>query len=216
MIGRRSACLLAIAAVMALACWTDSARAQPANQREATLRLTPATRSVIDAVADSLAGAGLPSAVLYDKAAEGVLKGASEARIVVVVRALAARLRESRRLLGEGASADDLSAASSALYAGVAPALVRRAATTRSERPDAPSVSLTLTVLAALVSQHVPPEIATASLESLLRRGARELDLREFQRAVEGDIGGGSSPVDATTIRAQHALQTIDSRRTPE
>lgn len=213
--GRRRVCWLATA-VLALTVAGNSAFAQAVSQREAALRLTPATRSVIDAVADSLAGAGLPSAVLYDKAAEGVLKGASEARIVVVVRALAARLRESRRLLGEAASADDLSAASSALYAGVSPSLVRRAATTRSERPNAPSLSLTLTVLAALVSQHVPPEIATASLESLLRRGARELDLREFQRSVEGDIVGGSSPVDATTIRAQHVLQTIDSRRTPE
>lgn len=214
MILRRLACLLPLATALVL--FSTSASAQSATQRDASLRLTPDSRRVLDMLADSLAASGLPSAVLYDKAAEGVLKGASEARIIVVVRALAARLRESRRLLGDGASEDDLSAASSALYAGVSPSLVRRAAATRSERPNAPSLSLTLTVLAALVSQHVPPEIATASLETLLRRGARELDLREFQRSVEGDIVGGTSPVDATTSRTQHVMQTIDSRRTPE
>jgi hypothetical protein len=187
-----------------------------AQRHELPARLKPATRTAITAVADSLGSAGLPSSALYDKAAEGVLKGADDTQILAVVRALARRLRESRALLGAEASHEALLAASSALYAGVPAAAIRRAADARGNRDTAPSLALTLTVLGALVSRHVPAEVATASLETLLNRGAREVDLQEFQRSVEGDIVGGGSPTDATNQRALSVLRTLDSRRPPD
>jgi hypothetical protein len=194
---------------------TAAAAAAQAKQ-ELSPRLKPSTRATIVALGDSLGAAGLPSHALYDKAAEGVLKGADDAQIVAVVRALARRLREARALLGPEAQHDELLAASSALYAGVPSSAIRRAVEAQRERPSAPSLALTLTVLGTLVSQQVPADVAVASLEMLLNRGARDFDLQAFQRGVEGDIGSGGSPKDATTLRAATVLRTIDARRPPE
>ncbi|MEW5915390.1 MAG: hypothetical protein AB1762_03250 [Gemmatimonadota bacterium] len=198
-------CLLAI-----------NAPATAQQRQELSPRLREATRAAIVALADSLGAAGLPASAVYDKAAEGVLKGADDAQILGVVRGLAKRLRESRALLGVDAPHDALLAASSALYAGVPAAAIRRAVGAGRGRPNAPSVALTLTVLGTLVSQRVPVQVAAASIEMLLQRGARDVDLQEFQRRVERDIVGGGAPEDVTTLRAQSVLRTIDARRPPE
>jgi hypothetical protein len=194
-----------------------NAAAIGAQQRpELSPRLKPATRSAIIALADSLGADGLPANALIDKAAEGVLKGADDRQILGVVRALAQRLRESRTLLGENAQHDALLAASSALYAGVPAAAIRRAADAQRGHANAPSLALTLTVLGALVSQQVPADVAAASLELLLERGARDFDLHEFQRGVEGDIGKGGTPREVTSVRAQSVARSIDGRRPHE
>jgi hypothetical protein len=167
-------------------------------------------------LADSLGAAGLPAIAVYDKAAEGVLKGADDTQILSVVRSLARRLRESGALLGSGAPDEALLAASSALYAGVPATTIRRTADMRGARASAQSLAVTLTVLGALVSRHVPVDVASQSIETLLNRGAREIDLQEFQRSVEGDIVGGGSPTDVTNQRAQSVLRTLDARRPPD
>lgn len=186
------------------------------QRQELSPRLKAATRAAIVALADSLGTDGLPANALYDKAAEGVLKGADDSQILGVVRALARRLRESRALLGADAQHDALLAASSALYAGVPAGAIRRAVDARRERPNAPSLALTLTVLGALVSQHVPADVAAASLELLLQRGARDFDLQEFQRGVAGDIGNGGAPKDVTPLRAHNVARSIEARRPDE
>jgi hypothetical protein len=194
-----------------------SAAALCAQQRqELSLRLKPATRSAIMALADSLGAGGLPANALIDKAAEGVLKGADDGQILSVVRALAQRLRESRTLLGPDAQHDALLAASSALYAGVPGTAIRRAADAQRERDNAPSLALTLTVLGTLVSRQVPADVAAASLELLLQRGARDFDLHEFQRGVEGDIGKGGAPGEVAPQRAQSVARSIDGRQPHE
>lgn len=186
------------------------------QRQELSPRLKPATRSAIVALADSLGADGLPASALYDKAAEGVLKGADDGQILGVVRALERRLRESRELLGADAQHDALLAGASALYAGVPRAAIRRAVDARRHQPNAPSLALTLTVLGALVSQQVPAEVAAASLELLVQRGARDFDLQEFQRGVEGDIGKGGTPKDVTPLRAHTVARSIDARRPDE
>jgi hypothetical protein len=193
-----------------------NAPAAAQQRQELSPRMKEATRAAIVALADSLGTAGLPASALYDKAAEGVLKGADDAQILTVVRGLARRLRESRALLGVDAPHDALLAASSALYAGVPATALRRTVDAGRERPNAPSVALTLTVLGTLVSQRVPVQVAAASIELLLQRGARDVDLQEFQRRVERDIVSGGSPEDVTTLRAQNVLRAIDARRPPE
>ena len=52
-------------------------------------RLQPASRAAIVRLADSLAAERLPIAPVYDKAAEGALKGADDRRIVAAVREVA-------------------------------------------------------------------------------------------------------------------------------
>jgi len=178
-------------------------------------RLAPATRSAILALADSMRAAGLPVDPLYDRTAEGVLKGADDARILMVVRALAGRLRDARALLGETASTDALVAAAAAVGAGVPADCVRRAAAARPDAPGAPSISLVLGVLTDLVGQQVIADAATASLESLLKRGARDQDLVEFEHAIERDIRTGKTPKDAATLRTESTLRVLQTRGKP-
>src|SRR3982751_1346450 len=58
---------------------------RPMTAAELPARLAPATRQLIVPLGDSLRAVGLPDAPLYAKAAEGVLKGAADARILVVL-----------------------------------------------------------------------------------------------------------------------------------
>ncbi|HJU76286.1 MAG TPA: hypothetical protein VJ717_21275 [Gemmatimonadaceae bacterium] len=186
-----------------------------AQRHELPARLKLATREAVTALADSLGAAGLPARAVYDKAAEGALKNASDAQILSAVRGLARRLRDSRAVLGADASDEALLAASSALYAGVPPAVIRRAADARGDKATAPSLALTLTVLGSLVSRQVPVELAAGSIEALLKRGARDFDLQQFHTSIEGDIQGGGSPSEATAARTQNILNALNSRRPP-
>ncbi len=91
-------------------------------------RLAPDVRATIDRLMDSVRAAGLPTGPLADKAAEGVLKGADDQRILVAVRMLARELGEARTILGSASDAALLSATASALHAGAAPGELRRIA----------------------------------------------------------------------------------------
>ncbi|HYW30478.1 MAG TPA: hypothetical protein VE869_03145 [Gemmatimonas sp.] len=144
--------------------------------------------------------------------AEGVLKGADDARILLAVRSLATRLRESRGLLGAGADDEELVASASALYAGVpAKGIARLAAAQRQRMSDAAATSLSmpLTVLAELASARVPSEVALSSVDALLARGARDVDFRAFSGAVARDLRTGRAPHDAVSTSVQSTLRTI-------
>ena len=188
--------------------------AQPPTERRAGAvlpeRLSPATRTSIERLADSLAREGLPSYALRDKAAEGVLKGADDARILLAVASLAARLRESRALLGSTARDDELIASSSALYAGVPSNGIAKLISAQQRRGSAgTSLSVPLTVLAELASARVPADVALASVDALLARGARDADFGAFRLSVERDIRSGRSPKDAVSTGMQSTLRGI-------
>ena len=189
--------------------------AQPPVERRAGAplpdRLSPATRAAIERLADSLAHEGLPSYPLRDKAAEGVLKGADDARILLAVSSLTARLRESRTLLGNGARDDELIAASSALYAGVPSGGIAKLVSAQHRRAGGSSTSLSvpLTVLAELASSRVPSDVALSSVDALLARGARDADFGAFRLSVERDIRSGRSPRDAVSTSMQSTLRGI-------
>ena len=207
--------LVALAMTLGLADRTAIAQGG-APSRTLPSRLEPGTRTAIQALADSLAATGLPAAAIYDKAAEGVLKGADDARILVVVRVLAQRLREARTLLGAGAGADDLTAGASALAAGLTSDQVQRVARARERRPTEVTLAAVLSVLSDLVAQRVPGALATSSVEMLLDRGARDVDLTSFRAGVMQDILAGQRPGEATSSRVQSALRALDARRPPD
>jgi hypothetical protein len=189
--------------------------AQPPAERRAGAplpdKLSPTTRAAIERLADSLAREGLPSYPLRDKAAEGALKGADDARILLAVSSLATRLRESRALLGNTARDDELIAASSALYAGVPSAGIARLVAAQQRRSGSTTVSLSipLTVLAELASSRVPSDVALSSVDALLARGARDADFGAFRLSVERDIRSGRSPRDAVSTSMQSTLRGI-------
>jgi hypothetical protein len=172
---------------------------------------------VIERLADSLANERLPAYALRDKAAEGALKGADDARILQAVTSLALRLRESRALLGTTARDDELIAAASALYAGVpnrgiarlVDAQRRRSSNGSASGSSSTSLSMPLMVLAELASSRVPSELALASVDALLARGARDVDFGAFRMSVERDIRQGRSPKDAVSTGMQSALRGI-------
>ena len=175
-------------------------------------RLQPASRAAIVRLADSLATERLPIAPIYDKAAEGALKGADDRRIVAAVRGLAQRLRESRTLLGQSATDAELSACASALYAGVDAARVRAVVDARNEHASRRTLEVSFVVLANLVSDGVPASVAAESVTALIASGAGDEDLGAFRRSVARDIEGGSSPVDAASAVTRLTLRTIELR----
>jgi hypothetical protein len=180
-------------------------RAQQTRERLPD-RLQPPTRTTIVQLADSLRSAGLPDTPLYSKAAEGVLKGADDARILTAVRSLARELGEAREALGSEASEAEIVAGASALHAGVPAADLRRMRD-RQPRGSSRSLAVPLTVLADMITRGVPPNDAAASVNALL---ARRLDDAEFQAlrvGIEHDISAGRHPGAATQAWTQRVLR---------
>jgi fermentation-respiration switch protein FrsA (DUF1100 family) len=165
-------------------------------------RLQPGTRAEVERLADSLRIAGLPWEALYAKSAEGVLKGAEDARILHAVRSLARELTGARTALGASVTPAEIVAGASALHAGVPPDDLRRLARTRASRSGESPLALPLTVLADLVARRVPPDVATASVEALLSRGAPDEQFAVLRADVQRDILSGTTPAAAARRRA--------------
>jgi hypothetical protein len=191
----------------------SSSSAQVPSPRGAPLpeRLTASTRAAIRALADSLSTERLPSYALLDKAAEGALKGADDARILAAVRALAQRVRSARALLDAEATDDELLAAAGALYAGVPSSTISRlAATHRARRTSTESLTVPLGVVGELATARVPADVALKAVDQLLSRGAADTDFRQFRATVDRSIRDGRTPRDATTDGVQRTLRGLD------
>lgn len=193
-----------LAAALVVAPLTPSLAESQADPSRASLpeRLQPDTRHAIERLADSLRRAGLPWEPLYAKSAEGVLKGADDDRILRAVRSLARELTDARASLGPSATTAEIVAGASALHAGVPGGDLRRLARTRASRSGESPLAVPLTVLADLVSRRVPPDVATASVEALLSRGAPDEQFAVLRADVQRDILSGASPAAAARKRA--------------
>jgi hypothetical protein len=179
-----------------------------AQQTRAPLpeRLQPATRTTIVRLADSLRSARLPDAPLYSKAAEGVLKGADDTRILTAVRSLARELGDAREALGDEAGDAEIVAGASALHAGVPAADLRRM---RERRPRGSGTSLAvpLTVLADMITRGVPPNDAAASVNALLARRVDDAEFQALRVGIEHDISAGRSPGAAAQAWTRRVLR---------
>jgi hypothetical protein len=174
-----------------------------AQERSLPERLSPATRTAIDRIVDSARVAGVPIAPLYDKAAEGVLKGALDDRIERAVRTLFHELSDARVALGPSAEPPLLSAAASALHAGVSVGDLQRIARPSGSAPDASTLTTALVTLVDLVAKRVPVALATSSIQSLVDRRATDRQFTELRSAVEQDIRAGQSPDASVTARVK-------------
>jgi hypothetical protein len=182
--------------------------------------LSAPARLAIRAAADSLTAEGLPGDALVAKAAEGLLKGATEDRIVVVVHRLASDIRAAGRALGSDASAGEIVAAAGALRAGASPELVRelRSAAGASSVAARRPLVVALVVLGDLVSRGASPSVAASSVTSLVQRHASDDELQALRAAVERDIDAGSEPGSAAIARSRalvDSLGGVDAARTP-
>jgi len=170
------------------------------------------TRAALEALADSARRAGLPAAPLYAKAAEGVLKGADDARIVSAVRTLRRELAAVRAVLGPAASVSELVAGASAVHAGVPAATLHALGEARARAPDAArrarSLAVPFVVAADLVLRGVSPDVAAASMTALLARGAPDAHFSQLWRGVEQDILAGHTPSAAAMARTRALVGT--------
>jgi hypothetical protein len=192
--------LLMVAAVFSASAQSTGA---PAAQWPAALR------ERVDRIADSARAQRLPTEPLYSKAAEGVLKGADDARILQAVTRLAQDLREARAALGAAATDAELVAAASVIHSGMDVPTLRKFFTTRDGRPPGESFVMPLVVLSDLLARRVTQDVATASLSNLLEHGAKDAELTSFRRDIERDISGGQSPDAAARMRTDAAIATL-------
>jgi hypothetical protein len=170
----------------------------------------PATRVAIERVVDSARAAGLPVEPLYAKAAEGKLKQATDAQILAAVRGLAGRFRSLRADLGAGLDATAMTAAATALSAGIPVAAIRdmrdAAAGSRNAAADFAGALVTAT---DLVAQRVSPESAIAAVQSLLTRRATPDQFARLRAGVGEVIAGGRSPDVAARSTSEAIVKTL-------
>ena len=192
---------LALSLAASLAGAADAGAQQPQQPPPALpARLGAPARAAIEALADTLRRDGLPADALYAKAAEGVLKGADDARIVGAVRTLARELGDARGALGAGASAGEVLAGASALHAGIAPEQLRRL---RLASEGGTAFPAALVVVVDLVARRVPADVAVRSVETLVARRAGDGELQALRVGVEQDILAGRSPAAAAESRTR-------------
>jgi hypothetical protein len=172
-------------------------------------RLPPATRATLDRLIDSARVAGLPTAPLVDKIAEGTLKGADDDRILRAVRTLAHELGAARDALGPTADVAVLGAAASALHAGVPENDLRRMARAGGS-PEPGALASALVTLVDLVAKQVPVAPATRSIEDLLNRRATEKQFATLRAEVGQDILAGRSPEQSLLTRTTAQLRALD------
>lgn len=171
-------------------------------------RLAPATRAAIQRVIDSARTVGLPVSPLVDKAAEGVLKGADDQRIVRAVQSLARELADSRTALGGTNDLAVLGAAANALHAGMGVDDLRRLQRASFGANDV--LATALVTLVDLVAKRVTVSSATSSISELLQRRAGDRQFAALRAEVEQDIRSGQSPDAALRSRMAVQLRTLE------
>jgi hypothetical protein len=169
---------------------------------------SPSLRERVERIADSAKAQRLPTEPLYSKAAEGVLKGADEPRIVQAVSGLARDLRDARSALGSSAADAELVAAASVIHSGMDVPTLRKFFGKREGRPQSESFVMPLVVLSDLLARHVTQDVAMSSLSNLLEHGAKDAELTNLRRDIERDISSGQAPDVAARLRTDAALAT--------
>jgi hypothetical protein len=193
---------VAMAVVRSMPTAAQSAPALPA-------RLGTDARATIQRIIDSARAVGLPSAPLADKAAEGVLKGADDARIVAAVRSLARELGDARGVLGGATDPALLAAAASALHAGATSSDLQRLR--GASDPDVRALTSALVTLVDLVAKQISVPAATSAVSELLKRRATGESYAALRLDVERDIRAGVAPETALTTRMRSQIDLLDA-----
>jgi hypothetical protein len=168
------------------------------------------TRSAIEQLVDSMQTEGLPTSPLYAKAAEGRLKHATDAQILMAVRGLASRFREIRASLGSPADAGTMTAAATALSAGVSLSAIRDMRDAASGGKDASAdLASALVTVTDLVNQLVPVGPAVTAVQALLVRRAAPEQYTKLRVAVTNDILAGRTPEQAARSSAESIVRLL-------
>jgi hypothetical protein len=168
-----------VAAIVFALLFAGRAVAQSGEDRLRS-QLDGATYASLRGVFDSATAVGLPTGPLVDKALEGTAKHATGDRIVAVVRDLSARLAAARAALGGFGTADELSAGTAAMRAGIAPATLAELRRLRHNE----QVTIPLAVAAELVARGIGPDSASAKVLRLAAAGAPDVELAALPRSL--------------------------------
>jgi hypothetical protein len=202
----------ALIAALVLASAHAAMAQQPAPAPEFPARFTGYSRAALESIADSARVVTLPVEPLTAKAAEGVLKGADDERIVRAVRSLLHELMDARVALSRDTSTAVLTAAASALHAGASRASLRNLAAASAGAPSG-DLAAALVTLADLAAARAPVDDTERAIVELLKRRAPAAELSAFRQSVRQDILAGADPRAALSARAQATLGSL--RPTP-
>jgi hypothetical protein len=206
--------LLAVSA-MSLGAAAASGQSSDRAATASAAALPAGLRASMDRLADSARALGIPTEPLYLKAAEGQLKGADEGRVLDVVRRLMGELTMARRMLGAGSTTGELVAGANAIHARVEPERLRELREASAGRRAGSSLVMPLVVVADLVSRRVTPDVAVASVRSLVSQGAPDQEFASLRMAVERDITGGQAPDLAMRARTDVTLKALGGAALP-
>jgi len=193
---RRTTLMLMAAAWLAAA----GVQAQDTARDRARQALPADVFRDLTALADEVAGSGVPDEPLFVKALEGNAKRVPAARLLPAVRAYAGRLGEARLAFGVDASTPLLVAGADALQRGVSPEALRGLP---SDRPRSP---MAVVVLADLLESGVPTERALDILRDVMRQRARDDRMLDISARVRQLIRQGLTPQEAID-RVRRSLQ---------
>ena len=169
--------------------------------------LGESTRITLARIADSARMDGIPTEPIVAKAAEGVLKGADDTRIVAAVRALVRQLGRARAVL-PSSSTGTLTAAASALRAGVTTEAIRDLAIASAGGSDA-DLGVALVTLVDLTTSGVSAGEAGRSVHRLLQGRAPEGAFAALRTAVAADVRAGTSPEAALSARMAPLMRDL-------
>ena len=196
-------------AALFLLCAAVIAGAQePVHRYEFPTALSADTRAQLTRLADSARAVGLPTDPIVAKAAEGVLKGADEARILAAVRALSAQLADAATVLPGNTTPGTLTAAASALRAGVTADALRELSRNASGGSDA-DLGNALVTVADLAAGGVQTTRAVSAVGQLLRLNASEREFAALRASVAADIQRGVAPESALSERMATVVRRL-------
>lgn len=179
------------AMVALLLAGAHGAAAQAPVTLEGRVAQPVATR--VQALADSLARAGIPGQSLLRKALEGSAKGVPDERIVVAVRAVAGQLEQSAAALATariGTDSQAIEAGAYAINAGLKGEQV--AAIARSSRPPyQPAASLQSA--GTLVAMGVPGSQAVSLIQDWITAGRSPSEVASLPSKVQAAMSPGLS-----------------------
>ena len=119
-----------------------------------------------------------------------------------MVRDLSARLADARDALGGYGTADELSAATAALRAGIAPTTLADLRRLRHNE----QVTIPLAVAAELVARGVRPDSASQQVLRLAAAGARDVELAALPRSASPSVASSLYPSGSPGLNAPTAL----------
>ena len=161
---------------------------------------TDAERSAqqrIEALVRDFDRRGLPAELLQAKVAEGVAKGATQARIADAVTVLATRIDSIARLLAPAVTVPELQAGAEALAVGVPGLELRALRTAAGRRPVDPYYLLVV----RLIRRGVTQARAVRAVRTLIDRAVPSNTLLALADDLAHDVASGTAPDAALSDR---------------